>query len=358
MALNLAYVGCRTTKERDARGEGIATYEIDSITGQWRHLGICPAGDNPSFLIVSEKFKRLYSVHGDGATVSSFRLNEWSGMPEYEETIRCHGENPVHLTFDRAQKNLLIVNYASGNLAGIRLDEQGRFKDSAILRSLPEVCGPHKVEQRSSHPHFIGRIVNNGFDTDWYVIPDKGSDTVYAAHLKNGQVAEIISGKSRESAAPRHAVIHPFRSFIYIANELDSTLTTWHFDPDSKTLSPIHTISVISPQRHTLTRASGIDITADGGMVYVSNRGDNSVAQIEIDPMTGLPVSVSWVSSMGDFPRFLCLSPEQRFLYVANERSDSIVQFSLDKNNTLTPTGQVIETGSPVCLAFYQLSNK
>lgn len=355
MAQNFAYVGCRTTKERDARGKGIATYEIDAITGEWRYIGTCPAGDNPSFLIVSEKYNRLYTVHGDGAAVSSFRLNEWSGMPEYEETIHCHGENPVHLTFDRSGDNLLIVNYASGNLASIKLDPQGRFCDSLHLTTLPVITGPHKVEQCSPHPHFIGRVVNNGYDTDWYIIPDKGGDSVYAMHLKNGLVKELISGKSRESAAPRHAVMHPYRSFIYIANELDSTLTTWHFDPDSKTLKPIHTISVIPPQRHALTRASGIDITTDGGMIYVSNRGDDSIAQIKIDPMTGLPESMSWESSRGDFPRFLCLSPDQRHLYVANERSDTIVQFSLDKNNALKPTGQVIETGSPVCLAFFQL---
>ncbi|MFT4271153.1 MAG: beta-propeller fold lactonase family protein [Pantoea sp.] len=354
MAQSFVYVGCRTTKERDARGKGIAAYEIDAKSSEWHYKGTCPAGENPSFLIVSKKHQRLYAVHGDGATVSSFRLNPWSGIPEYEETINCHGENPVHLCLDRRESNLLIVNYASGNIARIVLDTQGRFSDSSVLISLPEVSGPHKIEQRSSHPHFIGRIANNGFDTDWYVIPDKGSDAVYAMNFSNNTVKAIISGKSRESAAPRHAVMHPFRSFIYIVNELDSTLTTWKFDPDGQQLTPVHTLSVIPAQRHELTRASGIAITEDGEAIYISNRGDDSVSIIHIDPMNGFPQSVNWISSNGNFPRFLCLTKDSKYLYVANERSDSIVQYAVNKDKTLTLTGQVIETGSPVCLAFYQ----
>src|SRR3954468_73624 len=34
----LAYVGCRTTKERNARGEGINVYRVDAATGAWTHV--------------------------------------------------------------------------------------------------------------------------------------------------------------------------------------------------------------------------------------------------------------------------------------------------------------------------------
>lgn len=354
MAQNFAYVGCRTTKERDARGEGIAVYEIAPDNGEWRYVGTAQAGDNPSFLLVSQAHQRLYTVHGDGSTVSCFYLNASSGMPEYEETISCHGENPVHLCLDRQQNNLLIVNYASGNVARIELDQQGKFHQSVVLTEFPAVSGPHKVEQQSSHPHFIGRFINNLHDTDWYIVPDKGSDTLYALQYEDSHVINMISGKSRESAAPRHAVMHPYRPFIYVVNELDSTLTTWKFAPEAEQLIPVHTLSIIPPQHHALTRASGIAITADGEMIYLSNRGHNSISLVRIDPLSGMPVSVSWESSQGNFPRFLCLSDDDQYLYVANERSDSIVQFRVNKDKTLQPTGQLIETGSPVSLAFYQ----
>ena len=39
--MRYAYVGCRTTKERNARGEGLKTYEIQP-DGSWKsRLWIC-----------------------------------------------------------------------------------------------------------------------------------------------------------------------------------------------------------------------------------------------------------------------------------------------------------------------------
>ena len=53
---------------------------------------------------------------------------------------------------------------------------------------------------------------------------------------------------------------------------------------------------------------------------------------------------------MGDFPRFLGVDPRSRYLYVANERSDSIAQYEIQKNGQLVFTNQLIHTGSPVCI--------
>ena len=36
--MKYAYVGCRTTKERNARGEGLKVYEISEYTGEWKEI--------------------------------------------------------------------------------------------------------------------------------------------------------------------------------------------------------------------------------------------------------------------------------------------------------------------------------
>ena len=33
--MSYAYVGCRTTKERNARGKGLKVFEINDKTGDW-----------------------------------------------------------------------------------------------------------------------------------------------------------------------------------------------------------------------------------------------------------------------------------------------------------------------------------
>jgi 6-phosphogluconolactonase (cycloisomerase 2 family) len=58
-------------------------------------------------------------------------------------------------------------------------------------------------------------------------------------------------------------------------------------------------------------------------------------------------------SSQGRKPRFMNLTPDGSRLFVANEESDTIVSFDVDQNSgALTLNGQVIKTGSPVCMIF------
>src|SRR4051794_31187854 len=45
-----AYTGCRTTRERNARGDGINVYRVDAATGRWEHVQLLTDLVNPSFL--------------------------------------------------------------------------------------------------------------------------------------------------------------------------------------------------------------------------------------------------------------------------------------------------------------------
>ena len=59
------YVGCRTTRERNARGNGINVYRIDAQTGRLSHVQLVDGLVNPSFLALDRQQDFLYCVHGD-----------------------------------------------------------------------------------------------------------------------------------------------------------------------------------------------------------------------------------------------------------------------------------------------------
>jgi 6-phosphogluconolactonase (cycloisomerase 2 family) len=62
---------------------------------------------------------------------------------------------------------------------------------------------------------------------------------------------------------------------------------------------------------------------------------------------------IDWYSTGGDTPRTIALDPAGRFLYAANQDSDTIVAFRVDASTgRLTETGQVLETGSPSSIVF------
>jgi 6-phosphogluconolactonase len=87
--------------------------------------------------------------------------------------------------------------------------------------------------------------------------------------------------------------------------------------------------------------------------LYVSNRGHNSIAVFSVAGSTGALALEQVISTEGDWPRNFTLDPTGRWLLVANQRSNSVVVFSRDRDSgRLTPTKQRIEIPSPVCLRF------
>lgn len=350
MSHKFAYVGCRTTRERDARGKGIALYRVGPHTTTWTFVDVFPTLDNPSFLTLNRDESMLYTVHGDGEQVSALRTDRESGRLTYVNSVSCKGRNPVHLALSADEHWLQIANYASGNAVRIPLDSDGSLgisNDAVTFRGQP---GPRRKEQTGSHPHHIARYQTSFCNTDWHIVPDKGIDTVSAIRWLPDGACEVVSQTWEAGSGPRHAAFHPALALVYIANELNSTMTVWRFDTISGQLAPIRTVSVLPEDFDGESSAAGIVIDADGSRLFVSNRGSNTVATIALDS-TGMPGHVSHVSCLGDFPRFIALNPERTHLYVANERSDTIVEFALTPHG-LEPTGQVVETGSPVCIAF------
>jgi 6-phosphogluconolactonase len=354
MASVFAYVGCRTTRERNARGKGIGVYAVDPLSDAWERVESFEPLENPSFLALNEAQNVLYAVHGDGVEVSSFAIDPTTGRLSLLNRQRCEGRNPVHLALSRDGDSLVVANYASGSTVQLPIGANGALESVASIVELPGAPGPHRIEQTSSHPHHIARFATQRYNTEWHIVPDKGLDTVFAVKWDGiGGVPVVTSGRSREGAGPRHTAFHPMLPIIYVVNELDSTLTAWGFEPLSGALEPLHTISVLPCARHDLSRAAGIAIHPDSRALYVSNRGHDSIATVELDRITGIPVKARWTDGQGQCPRFLCLSHDARMLYVANELSDSIVQYLIDANTSIpSPTGRVVQTGSPVCIVF------
>ena len=98
--MSYAYVGCRTTKERNARGKGLKVFEICEQTGDWKEIQCLKTEENPSYQTMDLEEKYLYSVHGDITKVSSYKILK-DGTLEWMNTIDIGGKNPVFITVDR-----------------------------------------------------------------------------------------------------------------------------------------------------------------------------------------------------------------------------------------------------------------
>jgi 6-phosphogluconolactonase (cycloisomerase 2 family) len=63
--------------------------------------------------------------------------------------------------------------------------------------------------------------------------------------------------------------------------------------------------------------------------------------------------AAGWQESAGKTPRFFALDPTGRRMFVANEDSDTIVAFDVDRETgSLTNVGTAAHVGSPTCILF------
>lgn len=348
-----AYVGSRTSTERNARGEGISVYHVDRATSKWTLVQIAKDLVNPSFLAFDHHRKFLYTVHGDKSEVSAFRIDPRSGRLDFINTQSTKGSNPVHLTVDASNKFLVAANYATGTVISLPIEDKGALGQVCNLVALHGKAGPHRIEQNSSHPHETAFDRNRRF----IAVPDKGLDKIFLFRLDASSGRLIANDppwiETAEGAGPRHIVFHPIKSLAYVVNELNSTVATYAWNPDRGELKPLQVLPSTPADHVGNNRAAEIAISESGRHVYVSNRGHNSVGLFAADSGSGLLSSTEWTSSQGKGPRFFALGPDEQHLYAANELTDTIVQFAVDETTgRLRATGQTIETASPVCFVF------
>lgn len=346
-----AYVGSRTTRERNARGAGITVYSLDAESGALARLQVVGGLVNPSFLALNRAGDCLYSVHGDQQEVSAFRVGA-DGKLAFLNRVSCQGRNPVHLALDPSERNLVVSNHLTGALAVITVAADGSLSKLTQLEPLPGTPGPHRVEQPFSKPHF------NPFDPAgrFVLVPDKGLDRIFSFRFE--EAGRLVPASqpwvdTREGAGPRHVAFHPRLAILYSVNELDSTVGTYRFDVSTGGLQPLQVLSTLPDTFTGNSRAAEIEVSADGRFVYASNRGADNIAVFAVDADTGLLRFIATEPSGGRTPRFFTLAPGGRSLFVLNEDSDSIVRFAVDaESGALTPTGEAVPCGSPVCMVF------
>lgn len=342
---NIAYIGCRTTKERNARGKGIRV--MKAAPEGWEEIQLVENLVNPSFQCMDQTGKFLYSIHGDFSEISAFSVAE-DGKLTYLNTVSTGGVNPVHLSVDKSNRWVFVANLQTGTVAVIPRSADGRLEPLKELYTIPG-----KEEGTVSHPHQVTQDPTGSY----LIVSCQGRKAgfgqvdVFRVHSDNGTLEKTCTVRSREIAEPRHFVFHPTENWCYGVNEKDYSVTAYTFDSGEGTLTPRQILPTL-PDTYTGDGwASGIIMMPDGKHVVVSNRKHDSITSFRIRE-DGLLQYCDCIKTGGGQPRFITVSPWGTVI-AANETTDLITEFSLDgQTGKFSPTGWSLESESPVCLIF------
>lgn len=345
-----AYVGCRTTEHRNARGKGIRVYRI-SREGEWSEVQTLKTLENPSYLTFDNKNEYLYAVHGDYNHVTSYRIDPETGRISLLNQIQLEGGiNPVFITCDRTNQYLVVATLQGGSIYVIRRREDGGLGPVVCTHRFPGkngkgVCHAHQCiwDQKK----------------EFLFVPQQGRGigypgvTVLRFHSEDGSVEETDYFRARDYAEPRHVAVHPNNRYVYLVNEKDNTVTYFQFDSHNGRLKPLQILPVLPETYVGQGQASAILVDKSGGWVIEATRIFEAMTVFKIDSVTGALSVSDYVGCQGLTPRFITFHPDGDKFYAANEDSDTIVEYHFDVGRgNLIPTGNVIHTESPVCLLF------
>jgi len=371
MKINVAIIillllsGCQTNKNEttqennsysffvgtytDMESRGIYKYLLQK-DGSLKHVGLVAISDNPSFLAMSADKKFLLAVSeinnvGVGS-VESFLITDDSLT--FISRSSSGGAHPCFVAVNE-DGFVLAANYTGGNVGLLRLNKKGEL--TALLDVQTHTGSDTREQQQTPHAHaaWFEPVDNN------IISVDLGTNELWFSHLDTTLQKLIPSDPQKlgmqPGAGPRHLVFHPNGKWIYVVNELDCTVTLVR-KSDTGNYKKSVSISTLPIGYTEPNTCADIHISSDGKFVYASNRGHNTIVIYDVNAGDGSLNLIGHQPTNGYVPRNFSLSPDDKYLLVANQHTNNIVSFKRDKTTGLLKYVGQIEAPTPVCILF------
>lgn len=347
------YVGAYTTPPQ-GQAAGIAVFRLDPASGALTHAQTVADVANPSFLALDPREHYLFAVNElEEGAVSAFARDPDTGGLTFLNRQPAHGAAPCHLSVDPAGRFVLVANYGGGSLAVLPIERDGSLGAATdVVRHAGASVHPRR--QAGPHAHMVAMDPAG----QRVLAADLGLDQILVYRL-DGATGRLVAdvgappARAHPGAGPRHFAFSPDDRYVYVVNELDSTLTAFAYDAARGALRALQTVPTLPDGFRGENSCAEVAVAPSGRFVYGSNRGHDSIAIFAIDAATGRLTAAGHEATRGRTPRGFGIDPTGAWLLAANQASDTIVSFRLDPaTGQLEATGQATETPSPVCVVF------
>ena len=350
------YVGCNAGSP-DL--QALHVLECNTETGESRIVQSVKGVQGTTYFQLDAEGKWLYSVVREkaGLVASSaavrFPIGADGRLGAMERLAGLPAEPPCHVALTPDGKRLLGASYTSATAVSLNVD--GSDLKSYVFPD--DAMGPNAKRQKKAYAHFVfctppGRPLRMG-------VIDLGCDRIRFFDPATLAVDPSLEIKADPGDGPRHAVWSKDGRFLFVLNELASSVMAYAFDGskfsrvDKKTMLPegldVREKDGSSPN----SKAAAIKLTADGKMLMASNRGHDSIAFYDVDCATGKLALRNIQKLRGAFPRDFELMPGEKFMVVGHKMSNEIQVYAFDRAAcTLTPVGEPIACWRPLCFKF------
>jgi 6-phosphogluconolactonase len=344
----LFYIGTYT---HQGTCQGILMGHLNTETGHLGPITLAGKADDPSFVTLSPDGKFLYAaLEGGQGAVGAFHVEKDGILIPLNEQP-TGGKATCHVSV--TTKHVLVANYSGGNVASFPIEPDGSLGPRTQLVQFTG-SGPNPTRQKRSYAHGIFTDKTGEFA---YVC-DLGSDHVWSFHLD--QASGTLTPTDPPSASvpaghgPRHIAVSADDRFLYVDAEMGHSVTVFQRDPKTGALTALQAVSALPDDAlsdQTITTAE-IVLHPSGKFLYVSHRGYNALTVFAVGN-DGLLSRIETVPSPVNFPRGFDIDPSGHWLVVGGQLDGKLSVLSIDpQSGKLSPTGQILDAGTPVSVAF------
>lgn len=331
------YVGTYT----DKTSEGIYFYDFNTETGEISNQKLAAKITNPSYISYSPNRKFLYTVseiadfnNTNSGSVSAFSVTK-NGTLQFINTVSSNGAHPCHIQLNN--ENAVVSNYTGGTISIHKVEKNGKINPAYQIID-------HNTPNKKSHTHSTKFLNNELF------VADLGLD--FLAHYIKKEHKYVLNEKYSigEKSGPRHFEISKNGDFIYVINELNSTITV--LKKGTKKYAKIQNISTLKDTFKGESFCADIHLSLNENYLYGSNRGENSIVVFKRNYLNGTLQKIQSISVEGNWPRNFTMAPNGKFLLVANKKSKNISVYKADLKTGKLTFLYSKNTPTPVCLLF------
>lgn len=328
------YVGTFTNEN----SEGIYNFNFNTKTGELSNEKLVIRVDNPSFITFSSNKKYLYAANRDENNQYAIAYSvAKNGSLNLINKVNSNGKGPCHIQLNKLNNKLVVSNYGGGTISIYNVNKNGRINEAFQVLD-------HNLPNDKSHAHSAKFFKNNLF------IADLGRDFI-AHYVENSDYFKLNENYTmKDGAGPRHFEISKKGKFIFVLNELNSTVSV--LKKNKNNYNNIQDISTLRDDYSGKNSCADIHLSKNEKFLYCSNRGENSIVVFKRDKKSGLLQKTQSISVQGNWPRNFTLSPDGKFLLVANKKSNNISVFNVDKNSGKLDFLKSFKAKTPVCLLF------
>jgi len=149
--------------------------------------------------------------------------------------------------------------------------------------------------------------------------------SAYRINNRSGNAAAILGSPFVAGNSPSSVVVHPSNRFLFVANQVDSTISLFKIDSTSGALSEV------LPRTNAGFSPAAMTMDASGNFLFVANQGSNDVTAFSVSSTGVLSNPSSF--PLGSVPAGLAITSSGNFLFVSVPNFSSIYAFSVSSGS-------------------------